>query len=429
MPHRLTALKRLLALMLLSTLLLVALPARAQSDTRYFPETDQTLGGLFRLFWELNGATANFGYPITAEYQLPDGRTVQWFERARFELVGSGDQWRVELGNLGTEFTQGRVFPKVPPIEDSADFRYIPQTQHIIKFGFKEIWETRGAERIFGYPISEEIQEVLEDGQWHTVQYFEKARFEYWPELPPGQRVLISNLGRRLAPGGPPPPPPSPPPASTPASPLGEMIHDQLPAQGDVFIIPIAAPPDTAFYLYGAGFDPNEPIDAWLTNAQNESIPLDLALLEREADVASIAFATTDMPEGDYTAVLQGRTTQVIAAANFRLTRAYIAGPGTPRPANMNGDATPADVNPNMQVRVAGYGLRPNELVEQWITEPDGGYVLMPFGDQADALGQIGVTTEKIFWTPEDALAGVYGVHMRGLESGARVSVYFSVWR
>jgi hypothetical protein len=192
MPARPThpTLLRLCAAALMLALLLALLPAlRAQSDLRYFAETGHTLRGAFRVFWEANGGVANFGLPITEEYTAANGRLVQWFERARFELAAGGANPQVELGNLGVEVTQGRIFPKSPPIENSADRRYIPETQHIIQYGFKEIWETRGAQRIFGLPISEEIEEVLEDGQWHTVQYFEKARFEYWPNFPPGQRV------------------------------------------------------------------------------------------------------------------------------------------------------------------------------------------------------------------------------------------------
>lgn len=190
----------MLTVALLLSIVAVAVPIQAQSDVRTFPETGHSLRGAFRVFWESNGGLPIFGYPISEEVVGSNGRLVQWFERARFELAEGGANPRVELAHLGREFTGGRVFPQVPPIPDSADRRYIAETQHIIKFGFKEVWETRGAEQIFGYPISEEVQEVLENGRWHTVQYFEKARFEYWPEFAPGERVLISQLGRALRP-------------------------------------------------------------------------------------------------------------------------------------------------------------------------------------------------------------------------------------
>ena len=59
------------------------------------------------------------------------------------------------------------------------------------------IARTRGGLAQFGYPISEEMREVSPtDGQEYTVQYFERARFEYHPEYKgtPGE-VLLGLLG------------------------------------------------------------------------------------------------------------------------------------------------------------------------------------------------------------------------------------------
>jgi hypothetical protein len=526
---RVPALLRPLLAALAVVLLLTALPARAQSEARLFPETGYSVTGAFRAFWEANGGIANFGFPISAEYQGADGRTIQWFERARFELVTVNGQTQVALGNLGREITEGRIFPKSPPIENTPDRRYIPETQHVIKFGFKEIWETRGAERIFGFPISEEIQEVLENGRWHTVQYFEKSRFEYWPELPPGQRVLISHLGRRLAPSDQPAPPtpaqPGVPPgvngqvrpelggpgatfvftaqgfepgepvgvwltapdqstfgsgrvtadgqggisgeglslsadaslaeglysfnaqgvrsgrearaffrlsrapaAGDPAR-LGVLIHDQLPRQGQAFIVPVAAPPGAGFTLAGAGFQEGEEVSAWLTSPDGNSTAIDPAQVRREGGAAQVLITTNGLPEGVYTAVVQGRSSQVIAAASFKLTRDYLAGPGTPRPANVGGSATPAEVTPGGVVQIRGQGLRPGELLDYWITNPAGAYVLLPSPLVADGEGRIGFTPALDLSMPADALAGVYGVHFRGRQSGARVSVYFTMVR
>jgi hypothetical protein len=521
---------RPLLAVLAAVLLLAALPARAQTEARFFPETGQSITGAFRAFWEANGALANFGFPISAEYQQADGRTIQWFERARFELAVSNGQAQVELANLGREVTAGRVFPKAAPVSNTPDRRYIPETQHIIKFGFKEIWETRGAEQIFGFPISEEIQEVLENGRWHTVQYFEKARFEYWPELPPGERVLISHLGRQLFTALPPPPsqpelPPIPPalngqvapdrggPGTTfvftasgftpgeavalwltapdqstfggnrqvmadgqgalsgaglsfsadaslaeglysfnaqglssghaaraffrlsrapaPGDPalLGRLLHDQLPRQGQAFIVPLAAPPGASFMLAGAGFAADEVLSAWLTGPDGRSTPLDPAQLSRENGTAQLLIVSNGLPEGVYTAVIQGRSSQVLAAASFKLTRDYLAGPGTPRPANNNGSATPAEAGPGRVVQVRGQGLRPGESLDYWITDPAGNYVLLPDAPAADAQGRVGFNPTLDLAVPADALAGIYGVHFRGSQSGARVSVYFTVVR
>ncbi len=233
--RRFTSISALLAL----ALLLWALPAaQAQENVRTFPETGHTLRGAFRVFWEANGDLTTFGYPISEEVQS-GGRLVQWFERARFELAEGGSQPRIELGNLGLELTSQRIFPKVPPFESTADRRYIAETQHSIQYGFKTIWETHGAERIFGYPISEEIDEVLANGNWHTVQYFERARFEYWPDMPPGQRVLISHLGRQLMPVA--PAPTSIPVPGTPATPAPTLTPTPVPAPAPI-PSPTAAP-------------------------------------------------------------------------------------------------------------------------------------------------------------------------------------------
>lgn len=194
--HRQASIFALLALIIA----LLSVPSLAQSDVITFSETGHTLRGAFRVFWEGNGGLETFGYPISEEYTAANGRIVQWFERSRFELAVGGYQPQVELGMLGIEATVDRIFPKVRPITNTSTHRYFAETGHIIKYGFKEVWETRGGLPIFGYPISEEINEIIDDGTWHTVQYFERARFEYWPDRAPGQRVLMTLLGWRLAP-------------------------------------------------------------------------------------------------------------------------------------------------------------------------------------------------------------------------------------
>jgi hypothetical protein len=52
---------------------------------------------------------------------------------------------------------------------------------------------------IFGYPLSEEFSEQNpSDGQRYTVQYFERARFEYHPANPPDYQVQLGLLGSQL---------------------------------------------------------------------------------------------------------------------------------------------------------------------------------------------------------------------------------------
>ncbi|MEO8289302.1 MAG: hypothetical protein ABI670_23080 [Chloroflexota bacterium] len=79
--------------------------AAATGDRTFYPETGHTVGGTFSQFWANNGGLAIFGYPISEEIR-ENGLTVQYFERARFELAGQG---RVQLGHVGTELMNKQI--------------------------------------------------------------------------------------------------------------------------------------------------------------------------------------------------------------------------------------------------------------------------------------------------------------------------------
>lgn len=80
------------------------------SDQPYtFAVTGKTIGGVFRRYWEQHGGLAQFGYPISDQFQETsdlDGKsyTVQYFERAVFELHPeyAGTGYEVLLTQLGT---------------------------------------------------------------------------------------------------------------------------------------------------------------------------------------------------------------------------------------------------------------------------------------------------------------------------------------
>ncbi|NJN19437.1 MAG: hypothetical protein HC822_25910, partial [Oscillochloris sp.] len=171
-------------------------PSQAQSKL-YFPQTGHFLGGAFRSFWERNGGVAIFGYPITEEfYQNRDGRVAQYFERARFELDVVGNVAFVNLGLIGREYlnVRGLGFPPVANPNQSG-VRYFPETGHTLRGAFRTFWERNGGLAIFGFPLSEEETQVLDDGRNYRVQYFERARFELV-----GSNVRLGLLGSFLAP-------------------------------------------------------------------------------------------------------------------------------------------------------------------------------------------------------------------------------------
>jgi hypothetical protein len=542
--HAAQRLRRYAALLLV---LLVAwsLPAvSAQTSVRYFPQTGHYLRGAFRSFWERNGGLPIFGYPITEEYyRKSDGRIVQYFERARYELTVRGNLAIVELGLLGREVTQGRDFPRVPPVPNSNSLRYFHETGHTLKGLFKTTWDTRGGARIFGLPISEEIGEVLDDGRVHTVQYFERSRFELWPGP-----VRFSQLGRALAPkhltaplppnspppgplnedGSQPPPPPGPttvridppsgragttftvlgdgfergervslwmtapggsvrpidakpeadrngsisgshvqittdtgfrdgtwyvtargtksgrqgigtfritgvappPPAPAPPPPpenrLGVILHDDLRPRGNGEIVPLAAPPGFQFVFSARGFDPNEKVGVWYTRPNRKTQEVEGKYIRRDGPNVTVSVRSGGFEEGVWTITAQGASTGRAVTAPFKITREFVAPVGTPRPPNRNGSVNPAEGNIYTSFRLTGTGFRANELLELWITSPDGVYYYVGVTVRADSRGRIGYTPPQVVQFGGGSPTGVYGYHYRGVTSKARVDLYFT---
>ena len=78
--------------------------AATPNDRRYFKETQHWLALGFLAFWDANGGLPIFGMPISEEF-TENGKTVQYLERARFEInpAVTSNPWHVELGRVGDE--------------------------------------------------------------------------------------------------------------------------------------------------------------------------------------------------------------------------------------------------------------------------------------------------------------------------------------
>lgn len=90
------------------------------------------------------------------------------------------------------------VFQPFPPAESAAQgaCRTFQETGQTVCGRFLQYWQTNGGLAQQGFPISGEFVEVSElNGQPYTVQYFERAVFEYHPENRPPYDVLLSQLG------------------------------------------------------------------------------------------------------------------------------------------------------------------------------------------------------------------------------------------
>lgn len=72
--------------------------------------------------------------------------------------------------------------------------RFFEETKRTVCQPFLNFWEEEGGLAIYGYPVSDQIQETIKGtGEVYTAQYFERARFELHSTT--GRQVLLGRLG------------------------------------------------------------------------------------------------------------------------------------------------------------------------------------------------------------------------------------------
>ncbi len=191
----------LIPIILTMILMLVGVSARPMQQVTgegdwYFPETKKTVSGEFLDYYRnTQDYLIKIGFPISdvvAHPVLP-GVLVQYFQKVRLELYPNEPAGkRVRLASLGVwlydETNRG----------DPADLPYAAGacrtfTTHEIAvcYEFLKFYDNYGGADFFGDPIS--VMEKMSNGR--LVQYFERARMEWWPEHPQGQRVVLTYLG------------------------------------------------------------------------------------------------------------------------------------------------------------------------------------------------------------------------------------------
>jgi uncharacterized protein YkwD len=175
-----------------STLTSAVLPSTgAPTQSQFFAPTGKSVAGDFLSTYRKFGLS-RIGYPISGEQQ-ENGTTVQYFERVRMErhpeLASRG--YSVLFSRLGAEMTQSSQFARIAPFTSTKSKTYFAETGHALAEPFLSYWKANGSVSLFGYPISEP---VMQDGL--KVQWFERARMEYHPELAAkGQAVQLTLLG------------------------------------------------------------------------------------------------------------------------------------------------------------------------------------------------------------------------------------------
>ncbi len=191
-----------------------------------FPETGQRLCGRLKVYWESNGGLPVFGFPkspMRVEVNAADGRAywTQWFERNRLEVHPENEPpYHVLLGLLGVErlAQQGVDWRTRYPRENpKPGCLYFQETGHNVcnqsgNLGFRSFWMQHGLSGIaddyqnslalFGLPISDAHVETISttSGTWTgLVQWFERARFEWHPEIADDRyKVLLGLLGNEM---------------------------------------------------------------------------------------------------------------------------------------------------------------------------------------------------------------------------------------
>ena len=166
-------------------------------------ETGKAVRGIFLTYWKSHGGLAQQGYPISGELQevsATDGNpyTVQYFERAVFEYHPENQPPYDVLPSLLGARRYKAKYPNGAPGQhpnDSAGAVLFEQTGHRVGGVFLQYWQQHGGLMQQGYPISDEFTEISPlDGRAYTVQYFERAVFEYHPDNQ-SNKVLLSQLG------------------------------------------------------------------------------------------------------------------------------------------------------------------------------------------------------------------------------------------
>lgn len=192
--------------------------SNARTAERYDPLADR---------WEGAGSPGRLAEPGTAT-RLPSGRVlmVGGFSYGTSGTQGLAalydpqtDDWaalpnmRTSRGwHTATPLSDGRVLIAGGGADPTAELyldegaaqRCFPETGKCLRGRFLDRWLASGALAVNGYPLTDERIETLEDGHPYLVQYFERVRLEYHPEVAdPRYQVQLGQFGRAIHPADP----------------------------------------------------------------------------------------------------------------------------------------------------------------------------------------------------------------------------------
>lgn len=161
--------------------------AGAQTDTAFYVAvTGHTIREPFLSYFALHGGVARFGYPRT-DAVSEDGKTVQYFQRARLEIVTDEVGERVARSPLGALLRFGASSAAGRESSNGS------QMQYAVDQVFANFYASNNGRESFGRPLGPAADEEQRNGHTVYTQYFEFARLEHYPnaETP----VLLGLIG------------------------------------------------------------------------------------------------------------------------------------------------------------------------------------------------------------------------------------------
>ncbi len=177
----------------------ISVPATsAQVDQReYFSDTGHwVLGDFLIAYQSVENPALLYGPPITDQFvsAAAGGRMVQYFANVRFELNPENPpELRVVKSPLGKVlYDQEQPREAIALPQGDTGCQFIKEAGFQVCYAFLDFFDKYGGIDQFGYPVSD-----LEEHDNFEVQYFQFARMEWHPELPAGQKVVLTDIGKR----------------------------------------------------------------------------------------------------------------------------------------------------------------------------------------------------------------------------------------
>lgn len=272
-------------------------PASASSGSQYFAGTGKSVQGEFLRAFQKYGL-ARIGYPISWEV-AENGLRVQYFERVRMEyhpeLASKGTP--VLFSPLGLQLTGGIQFAKTTSNIASKARLYFQQTGHSLASPFLSYWRDNGGAALFGYPISEDVQQ---DGL--RVQWFERARMEYHPELAAKTGVVqLTLLGAIVY-------------NKALKSSMARVAPAPTPPQAQVTALVVSAPPPTPMPPTPVPIATNPPDVPVQLNDMEDKLLEGINAQRTAAGLAPVALS------GEVTALARARSSDMAARSYFAHT-------------------------------------------------------------------------------------------------------------